>query len=485
MQYLQNSPYQKWFILVSVSLGMFMCSLDATIVNIALPQITQYFHSSMANVEWIVMIYLLLISSLLLTFGRLGDMYGHKPIYLIGFGIFTIASALNGMAYSINFLIILRGLQAVGGGMLMAVSQAIIASTFDVSQRGRAIGTNAVIVSLGLALGPTIGGILVSNFGWQSIFLVNVPVGIIGTLAVAIIVPYRKGKPQKFDYLGALTSFMFLSTFLLSLSYGQDWGWGSSSILTLFAVSFISFLIFILVEKKYKYPMIQLDLFKNRLFSAANFAAMLNYFTQYILTFLMPFYLINFEHMQTSKAGLLMGIFPVMAAMVAPFSGSISDRIGSRLLTSLGMGSIGIAIFMLSDANILSNIALVVVCLALVGLGTGMFVSPNNAAIMSSVPKNMQGIGSGMLATMRTVGQVLGVAVSGAVFSNRQAVYRNLLYMKNLNISQINNQSFILAIRDTYLVAGVIAILGVIVCLVRSNNNSSGDVLNQQIALKE
>jgi len=469
---LRNSPYRKGLILGSVSLGMFMCSLDATIVNISLPQITQYFHTSMANVEWIVMIYLLFISSLLLTFGRLGDLYGHKPFYLLGFAIFTIASALNGISFSIQHLIAFRALQAIGAGMLMAVSQAIIAATFDVSQRGRAIGTNAVIVSLGLALGPTIGGILVSKFGWQSIFLVNVPVGIIGTLTVALIVPYKKGSPQKFDYLGALTSFIFLSTFLLALSYGQDWGWGSLPILGLFSISILTFFVFILVEKKHRYPMIQLSLFKNRLFSAANFAAMLNYFTQYIIIFLLPFYLLNLVHMKASQAGVLMGIYPLIAALVAPFSGSISDRIGSRLLTSLGMGSISIAVFMLSSANVLSNTNLIVVCLALVGLGTGMFVSPNNAAIMASVPKNMQGIGSGMLATMRTVGQVMGVAVSGAVFSNRQAVYMTALKMKNLSPSQINDQSFIWAVRDTYLVAGTIAILGVIICLVRNNNNS-------------
>ena len=473
----KNSPYQKWFILVSVSLGMFMCSLDATIVNIALPQFTQYFHASMANVEWIVLIYLLLISSLLLTFGRLGDMYGHKPLYLIGFTIFTIASALNGMSQSIHYLIAFRALQGIGGGMLMAVSQAIIAATFDVSQRGRAIGANAVIVALGLALGPTIGGILVSKFGWQSIFWVNIPVGILGILLVALIVPHKKGTPQKFDYLGALTSFIFLSTFLLALSHGQDWGWDSLPILALFGASFVTFLVFILIEKNYSYPMIQLDLFKNRLFSAANFAAMLNYFAQYIVIFLMPFYLLNLVQMPMIEVGLLMGIFPLMAAVVAPLSGSISDRIGSRLLTSLGMGSIGVAIFMLSTAKVLNNSTLIVVCLAVVGLGTGMFVSPNNAAIMASVPKNMQGIGSGMIATMRCVGQVMGVAASGAIFTNRQAVYRNVLQMQDLSINQINNQSFIWAVRDTFLVAGTVALLGVIVCLVRSNNREPVNLL--------
>ena len=471
LEFIQNSPHRKWFILFSVSLGVFMVSLDDTIVNIALPQITTYFHASLAQVEWIVIIYLLLISSLLLTYGRLGDLYGHKPIYLWGFAIFTIASALNGTAHSIQYLIIFRAFQAIGGGMLMAVVQALIASTFDVSERGRAIGVNTVMVSLGLACGPTIGGFLVSHFGWQSIFAVNIPVGILGILAVWINVPYQKGTPQKFDFPGALASFIFLCTLLLALSNGQDWGWNSTQVIALFTISMITFVVFIIIERTHRDPMINLGLFKNRLFSAANAAAMLNYVTQYIVTFLMPFYLLNILHLSTDKAGLIMGIFPLTAAIMAPLSGSISDRIGSRILTSLGMGIICLAVFFLSNAYVLTNMVLIAVCLALVGLGTGLFLSPNNAAIMASVPKGMNGIGSGMIATMRTIGQVLGIAVSGAVFSNRQAFYLKVFKPQTLNPSEIANYSLAWAVRDTYLVAGVIALLGVLVCFVRGSKN--------------
>ncbi len=478
LELIKNSPSKKWFILFSVSLGVFMCSLDATIVNVSLPTMTSYFNTSMVHVEWVVMIYLLTISSLLLTYGRLGDMYGHKPIYLCGFIIFTLASALNGTAPSIGYLIAFRALQALGAGMIMAVVQAIIVSTFDSSQRGQAMGINAVMVALGLASGPMIGGFLVSHLGWQSIFLVNIPVGILGILAVWLIVPYKKGTPQKFDYLGALTSLMFLSMFLLALSNGQGWGWTSPSVVGLFTLSIIFFIFFIIIEQKHRQPMIQLSLFRNRLFLAANIASMLNYLTQYVVVFIMPFYLINLVNMPTNKVGLIMGSFPLMAALVAPFSGSISDKIGSRTLTSLGMSIIAVGIFMLSSSYVLGSSFLISLCLGLVGLGAGTFQAPNNSAIMGSVPESMAGIGSGMVATMRSIGQVLGVAVCGAVFSYRSAVYSTLLKVQGHPLEYITHQSFQWAVRDTYIVAGFFAFLGVIICLIRGNANSSAKQVN-------
>lgn len=474
-QLLTNSPKRKWFILFIASLGVFMTSVDASIVNIALPAITKFYNAPLSTVEWVVMIYLITISSLLLTYGRLGDMYGHKPVYIIGFSIFIIASLLSSLSSTIGFLIISRALQALGGGMLMAVVQAIIAGTFNASERGRAIGINAVMVSLGLASGPTIGGFLVSSFGWQSIFTVNIPIGLIGITAAWLIVPNKKGTPQKFDFTGAFMSFIFLSAFLLAVSHGQAWGWQSVPIVSLFMIATIAFAIFIYTEKTYHYPMIQLILFRNRLFTTANFAAMLNYMTQYVVSFLMPFYLLNLMHMETNRAGLIMSAFPIVAALIAPFSGTISDRIGSRLLTTLGMGLIMISFISLSSPAIVSRISLVIISLGLAGLGNGLFLAPNNSAIMGSVPKSQAGIGSGMIATMRSIGQVMGVAVSGAVFSNRLATYSSGLTLKNLN--SINQQSFMLALRDTYWVAAAIAVLAVIISWGRG---SSGKKLRKE-----
>ncbi len=447
-----------------------MSTLDASIVNIAMPKITAYYQVSLGSVEWVVMVYLLLISSLLLTYGRLGDMYGHKPVYVSGFAIFTLGSALSSISPTIGLLIASRAVQALGAGMMMAVVQAIIAAAFEPAERGKAIGINAMFVSLGLATGPTIGGFLTSYFGWQSIFAINIPIGIGATIWAWRVLPYHRGKPQKFDVTGACSTFVALMTFLLALSHGEEWGWGSPAVLGLFAVSFCSFVLFLVIESRVEHPMIHLGLFKNRLFAGANLAAVFNYLSQYTVTFLMPFYLQDFLKMPANQAGLVMTAFPLVMMLTAPISGILSDRMGSRALTSVGMGITSLAALLLSMLYLTQNLLLVIFGLALVGMGTGLFLSPNNNAIMSSVPKNQMGIGSGMLATMRNLGQVLGIAVSGAVFSNRLAYYTGKLQAVGYDLQAIQHYSFVWAMRDTYLVAMVIAILGAFVSLMRGDS---------------
>lgn len=445
-------------ILSAVCLSMYMCTLDASIVNIALPKIMAYFNSSLAITEWVVMIYLLLISSLLLTYGRLGDMYGHKPVFLTGFTVFTAASALNAVAPSIGFLIAARGIQALGAGMVMAVMQAIVAQTFGPDERGRAIGITLAVVSLGLATGPTLGGILVSKFGWQSIFSVNIPIGIIGTLWAAKVLPFRKGNPQKFDIAGSLLVFSWLSCLLLALSHGQEWGWTSVIVTVLIGVSIALFIAFIRVEKSSPIPMLNLTLFRNRLFSTANAAALINYMTQYTVTFVMPFYLMNRAGLSAIDAGYSMSAFPVVMMLASPFAGSLSDKIGSRALTAGGMGIIAVGILILYLVTTYFQWWAVILGLSLIGLGTGLFQSPNNNAIMSSVKKEQLGVASGMIATMRNSGQVLGVAVCGAVLSSRLAAY-----------AALPCYAFAFAVRDTYAVAACFALLGAVISLTRGD----------------
>jgi len=338
-------------------------------------------------------------------------------------------------------------------------NQAIITDTFQPSERGKAIGINAMFVSLGLAAGPTLGGILVGNYGWQSIFIINIPIGIISTIWSWTILPSKNTKPQKFDIGGSVTIFIFLSTLLLAVSHGHIWGWHSSIVMCLFFTALISFVMFIYIEIKCGHPMFNLGLFRNQVFLAGNLAAMINYLTQYTVTFLMPFYLVNFLVLSTRNAGLLMSAFPVAMMLTSPVAGILSDRFGSRLLTSAGMLIICSGIVILGHTE---NFTYVMNAfgLALVGLGTGLFLAPNNNAIMGSVLRNNIGVASGTLALMRNIGQVMGVAVSGAVFSNQLARY---------SLFTNTTASFTLALHDTYLVAATIGAIGAIVCWSRGN----------------
>jgi EmrB/QacA subfamily drug resistance transporter len=458
----QIPKVRKWLIHSTTALGVFMATLDASIVNIALPEITTYFHTTIANVEWVVIVYLLLISSLLLTYGRIGDMYGHRPVFTGGFAIFTIASAFNSLSPNVWVLIASRALQAIGAGAILAVVQAIITDTFQPSERGKAIGINAMFVSLGLATGPFLGGILVGTYGWQSIFIINIPIGIISTIWSWTILPIKNTKPQKFDIGGAVSIFICLSTLLLAASHGHIWGWHSSIVMSLFFTTLISFAMFIYIEITCGHPMFNLGLFKNQVFLAGNLAAMINYLTQYTVTFLMPFYLVNFLVISTRTAGLLMSAFPITMMLASPVAGILSDRVGSRVLTSFGMVIICSGIIILGHTE---NFTYVMNAsgLALVGLGTGLFLAPNNNAIMGSVLRNNIGVASGTLALMRNIGQVMGVAVSGAVFSNQLARYS--LYTNTA-------ASFTLALHDTYLVAAIIGAIGAIVCWSRGNQRN-------------
>lgn len=455
-----NPVVRKWLIHSTTILGVFMSTLDASIVNIAMPEITTYFHTTLNNVEWVVMVYLLLISSLLLTYGKIGDMYGHRPVFVSGFAVFTIASLFNSLAVNIWMLIAARALQALGAGAILAVVQAIIADTFPPSERGKAIGLNAMFVSLGLATGPALGGFLVQTYGWQSIFIINIPIGILGTFWSWKILPHKVKKPQKFDFGGAVTIFIALSTFLLALSHGQAWGWSSSIILGLFFTAAFSLLLFAYIEIKCQYPMFNFNLFRNRVFLSSNFSAMINYLTQYSVTFLMPFYLVTFLALPANISGYLMSIFPLTMLLTSPVAGTLSDRLGSRLLTSLGMAVICTGIMILSYTENFSYLT-IAAGLALVGIGTGLFLAPNNNAIMGSVPKNQIGVASGMLALMRNIGQVMGVAVSGAVFSIQLARY-----------SYLNSTArFPVALHNTYLVAAMLGLLGAVVCWSRGKQN--------------
>lgn len=457
-----NPVMRKWLIHSTTILGVFMSTLDASIVNIAMPEITAYFHTTLNNVEWVVMVYLLLISSLLLTYGRIGDMYGHRPVFVSGFAIFTIASLFNSLAVNIWMLIAARALQALGAGAILAVVQAIIADTFSPSERGKAIGLNAMFVSLGLATGPALGGFLVQTYGWQSIFIINLPIGILGTFWAWRILPRKDKKPQKFDFGGAITIFINLSAFLLALSHGQAWGWNSAIVISLLFTAIVSLGLFIYIEIKCKYPMFNFNLFRNRVFLASNFSAMINYLTQYTVTFLLPFYLVSFLALPAKISGYLMSIFPLTMMLTSPVAGTLSDRFGSRILTSLGMAVICSGIMILSHTENFSYL-IIAAGLALVGIGTGLFLAPNNNAIMGSVPKSQIGIASGMLALMRNVGQVLGVAISGAVFSVQLARY-----------SYLNSSaSFTIALHHTYLVAAMIGLLGAIVCWSRGKQQNT------------
>lgn len=410
---------QKWWVLLSVAMGIFLSTIDGSIVNVSLPTLEEVFNTSFATVQWVVVSYLLVVTSLMLGVARLADMIGKRRIYLSGMVVFTIGSLLCGIAPSIGFLIGFRAFQGLGAVMMQALGMAIVTEAFPPTERGRALGISGTIVSLGISIGPTIGGLLIGSVGWRWIFLVNLPVGIVGfSLARRYIPDWRPPGGQRFDGVGAALLFGALICLAIGLTFGPTRGWQSPEITTLLIGALAGFLIFLMVEMRLREPMVDLRLFRDSLFSISLLTGFL-VFVVLAGLFIMPFYLERVKGYDPQQVGLFLVVVPVALGVTAPVAGSLSDRYGSRGISLLGLVIVVGAC--LSVASLETNTSAVgyIARLLPLGLGAGLFQSPNNSAIMGAAPRERLGMASGLLSLSRTMGQVTGLPLMGALFASR------------------------------------------------------------------
>jgi EmrB/QacA subfamily drug resistance transporter len=457
----------KWGVLVAVGIGTFMTALDTSVVNTVLPVIGKYFNESVSSVEWIVTIYLLVLSGLLLTFGRLGDIRGHKVSFIMGFIIFMGGSFFSGAATSVIFLVVSRGVQALGGAMIAANSPAILTKSFPAEQRGQALGLQATMTYLGLTAGPSLGGWLATLFGWRVVFYINVPVGFVAILLSSHFIAFERNHDvaEPFDFAGAFTFMVGLGALLLGLNQGEEWGWTSIPILALLISAVILLVTFVIFEQRTAHPMLDLSLFKGLSFSLTTASAVINYIGVFSSIFLMPYYLIQGRGFSPAQAGLILTAQPVIMAIVAPLSGTLSDKIGTRLPSIVGMAILSGGLFALSRMTADASITTVMGALAIVGLGTGIFISPNNSALMGSAPRSRQGIAAGILATARNFGMVLGVGISGAI-------YMTVFNHDTLAGAGVYNGAIFQALSASFVVTSLITAVGIFTGMVRVTLNS-------------
>lgn len=469
---LKSSPRYRWLILITVSIGTFMASLDSSIVNVALPTISGKLQANLSTSQWVVTAYLLTISSLLPVFGRIADLLGRRRIYSLGFLVFTLGSILCGLATNIWFLIVMRILQAIGASMLFANSAAIIIANFPPKERGQALGLTGTVVALGSLTGPALGGILVGLFNWRSIFLINLPIGILGYLAARIILP--PDKPQQnnetFDFFGALFFTIGMISLMFAISNGQSWGWRSYPILGGLVLGMLCLAFFFYTEVRVTNPMIDLSLFRIRPFFIGNITGLLSFVAMYANTLLMPFYLQHVINYSPTQVGLLMTAFPLTMAIIAPISGHASDRIGPVILTTTGLLVTALGLFYLSTISITSLFWQIVPGLLLMGLGAGLFQSPNNSSVMSSVPPPKLGVAGGINALVRNVGMVIGIAFSVSLSESRKAVL-----LSGINAPTVVQQAnaFVGAYHTVMLTSMSIALLAALISLNRKGYSRS------------
>ncbi len=473
----QEQP-NKWVVFAILAVGIFMATLDSSIVNISLPTIARFFGVPLSGaVEWVIIAYLVVTAGVLLTIGRLADVIGRKPIWATGLIIFTVGSAICGASVSLGMLIAARALQGLGGAFIMAISPAMLTSAFPAKERGRALGMNAVIVALGVSVGPTLGGIITQNFSWRWIFYVNIPLGIIGIIATLRILRESGSKSEgRFDPVGAILLAIGLVGLTLGLSFGQEWGWNSPLLISTLVISALGFIALVFVERRVAHPIIDFVLLRSRVFLSANISLILSFLALFAVSFMLPFYLEELRGYSTLQAGFLLTPLPLTIAMIAPFSGALADRIGTRWLASGGLAIACIGLVFISQLNAQSSTFDIIWRLVFTGAGQALFQSPNNSALMGAAPRGHQGSASGFLATGRVFGQSVSVALAGAIFTSLGGATAGVLLISNqfrqtlspAHITQLQ-QTFASGFHAAFIVCACIAAIGVFTSLVRGN----------------
>lgn len=425
----------KWRVLATVGIGVFMATLDSSIVNVSLPVIAHHFGAALSGaVAWVVIAYLVVVAALLLTSGRVADLVGKRPVWTLGLCVFTLGSGLCGAAGSLGMLVGARAVQGVGGAMMLALSGALLVDAFPRAELGRALGWNAVIVGVGIGLGPSLGGIITDHLSWRWIFFVNLPVGALGIVASLRALPRGLGhdldpgvvadsphRREGLDLLGAALLAMGLAALTLGASFGPAWGWGSPRIVASFAVAAVALALLAPTERRARDPILAPALFRNRAFFIAAAGQTLAFFGLFAVAFLLPFYLIELRGFDPEKAGLLLTPLPLSLAAVGPVAGTLADRLGrhegGRWLRPLGLLVAGIGLWLIAHLERDASTGRMALALLLAGGGQALFFPPNNAILLGAAPSERRGVASGLLATGRAIGQSLSVALSGALFS--------------------------------------------------------------------
>jgi EmrB/QacA subfamily drug resistance transporter len=408
---------RRWWALGAMCFALFMIMLDNTVVNVALPSIQRSLNASTSSLEWTVNAYTLSFAVLLVTGGRLGDLFGRRKVFLAGVVIFASASAAIGFSPSDTWLVAWRAVQGVGSALMMPATLSIITNAFPPEERGKAIGTWAGVSAMALAIGPVVGGFLVESVSWQSIFFLNVPVAV-GAVVISLFA-VRESRDEtverSVDIPGVATLTIGLAALVLALVEGNEWGWGSARELAMFAVAAVGLTAFALVERRRESPMVDFSFFRSRTFLGANIVAFIVSFAMLAMFFFLALYMQNIRGYSPLQAGVRFLPSTLMIIVIAPLAGRLADRVGSRPLITFGLLCVSGALFWQSHLTVSSGYGTLLPGFMLMGVGMGFVMSPMSLAAMNAVDRTKAGVASGILSMNRMVGGTFGVAILGAL----------------------------------------------------------------------
>jgi len=408
---------KKWWTLGAVSVGLFMIMLDNTVVNVALPSMRRSLHMSLSELEWVVAGYALTFAAFMLIGSKLADFMGRRLIFMIGLAVFTGASLACGLAPNGGFLIGARIVQGLGGALMNPATLSIIAATFAPRERGRAIGIWAGVSAMALAIGPLVGGLLTEHVNWNWIFFINVPVGLLGLLAIPVFIDESRDTTaeQRLDAPGLATSALGLFSLTYAFIEANNYGWGSPRIIGAFAVAAAALVTFVLLERHQRAPMLDLSLFRNRTFGGANAAMLFVGLAMFGTFFYVSLYMQNVLGYSPVQAGASFLPMTLLIILIAPRAGALTDRVGSRWLVGTGMTLLAVMLFYYSTLGANESFWALLPGLLLGGFGMGLTMTPVTAAAMSAVSVDKAGVGSAVLNSARQVGGSLGIAVMGSI----------------------------------------------------------------------
>ena len=449
---------KKWWTLAAVAFGLFMIMLDNTVVNVALPSIEKDLHISISQLEWIVTGYALVFAALLITGGKLADLFGRRKIFIIGLAVFSLSSLACGLAPNAGFLIGARAAQGIGAALMNPATLSIITATFPPKQRGQAIGIWAGVSALALAIGPLVGGLIVDNVGWNWIFFVNVPVGALGIVVSYFFIKESRdtSHEQSVDFPGLLTSGGALFALSYALIEGNQRGWASAEILGLIAAAAVLLVAFVVLESRQRLPMLDLSLFRIPSFAGANTVALLVSLGMFGVFFFVSLYVQNILGYSPTKAGAIFLPMTILIILIAPVAGKASDRIGSRWLMGGGMTLLSISLLLYQRVGLHSNFWTLFPAMILGGVGMALTMSPMTSVAMASVPVDKAGVGSGVLNSFRQVGGSMGIAVMGAILAS---------YLSAAPGTELAKQQFVDGLHAALFVSACITFAGAVVAV--------------------
>ena len=448
----------RWLILFNSVLVTFLCCLDSSSVNVALPMMAEDLGVDMALVEWVITANLLTIICFILVFGSIGDVIGKDRIFKFGITVFVLGALVCTVASSYPLLIAGRLVEGFGASATMATNQGLIAQTFPANERGRAMGISGSFVAMGSMLGPAFGGLIISHFSWNTIFLINVPVGLIClVMAFRILPKAEKGGRIQLDGAGSILFMAFIASLYFGVKSLQSSANHGASVVILLA-AFLLGGVFIGAERRKAQPMLELSLFKNKLFTISVFCSFLSFFAIASNNFIQPFYLLKVQEVTPALAGMFMMTYPVVMFIVAPLSGALSDKIGSEILGFIGLAISSCGLFCMAGLGVATPMWFYMLGVALMALGASLFQSPNTSLIMSTVPKDKLGTAGSINGLVRNLGMVFGISLSTVILYTMMSAK---LGYSTTDFVPGRADAFVYGMHFVYLFAAGICLVGV------------------------